>query len=425
MASSQKSRVKDGLVQNPARVSNGLANILSIEGGREQVLGQAWLAAPGRLITCGHVVERYVNAANLLIVRFPASGNKYQISRIRLHPSYVRQPDQLVKFDVAVLEVNLQAPESAAEPLPFSYEQPFSTNQTLWAIRYPAHLGHLSAAPQPLTQDGRYLGPLRIHDTFHLLHDLPLSPGDSGAPISDGNLIVAVHCGDTATIPGLNLATTSIRLALWVDALRELGIQETASLQVSGKPASLLPALLAFFISALILGLGLYSYYAQEGKAHWSFKNPDSMPVVVSFNEAVDSYQLHQDVVISITPYANYRVFLLDISAENKAAVLFPQFGLESLIHTGEQRIVNQLGSHKMTANPDRDKCCLLAIRADAPESSDLAKEIIKASDWPSGAKEGEALLTSGSELLDRFKAIKEAHPDDVILANFDAPRSK
>jgi len=37
---------------------------------------QAWLAAPGRLITCGHVVERFVSTPALLSVRFPASGKK-------------------------------------------------------------------------------------------------------------------------------------------------------------------------------------------------------------------------------------------------------------------------------------------------------------------------------------------------------------
>ncbi len=425
MATIQKSRLKDGLVQNPAQVSNALANILSIEGGREQVLGQAWLAAPGRLITCGHVVERYVNAVNLLIVRFPASGNKYQINRIKLHPSYVRQPDQLVKFDVALLELNLQAPESSAEALPFSYEQPFSTNQTLWAIRYPAHLGQLSAAPQPLTQDGRYLGPLRIHDTFHLLHDLPLSPGDSGAPISDGNVIVAVHCGDTATIPGLNLPTTSIRLALWVDALRELGIQETASSQGAGQQGSLLPALLAFLLSALLVGFGLYSYYGQEGSKHWVFSNPEAMPIEISFNKAYDEYDLGEDIHISITPHANYHVFLLNVSQADKAAVLYPQYGLKSLTSRGEPLIIHHLGTQKLAANPDKDTCWLLAIRANAPQASEISQQVISESDWPSGAKEGVPLTTRASELIKRFKSIKEAHPDDVILSSFDAPRSK
>lgn len=425
MATSQRSRLKDGLVQNTAQVANALANVVSIEGGRELVLGQAWLAAPGRLITCGHVVERYVNAANLLIVRFPASGNKYQINRIRLHPSYVRQPDQLVKFDVALLEVSLQAPEANSDPLPFSYEQPFTTNQTLWAIRYPAHLGQLSAAPQPLTQDGRYLGPLRIHDTFHLLHDLPLSPGDSGAPISDGNVIVAVHCGDTATIPGLNLPTTSIRLALWVDALRELGIQETASSQGAGQRSPLISACLAFLLSALLIGFGLSYFYAEEARKNWSFKNPDSLPIEVSFNEPFDSYELGKDVIITITPHTSYHVFLLQVNQSDQAAVICPQYGVGTLLLAGQQRIINQLGTHKMTANPDKDVCWLLAIRSQAPGAEELSKEIIKETDWPPGTKEGQALLTSAKDLIERFKKIKEEHAEDVILASFDAPRSK
>ncbi|MBX9685177.1 MAG: trypsin-like peptidase domain-containing protein [Candidatus Obscuribacterales bacterium] len=426
MPTSQKSRSKDGLVRNPGQLSNALANVISQETGREVVLGQAWLAAPDRLITCGHVVERYVNAPSLLFVRFPASGNKYPLSRIRLHPSFVRQPDQLVKFDVALLEVNLQQPEASASPLPFSYEQELSTNQTLWAIRYPAHLGQLSAAPQPLTQEGRFLGPLRIHDTFHLLHDLPLSPGDSGAPITDGENIIAIHCGDTATLPGLNLPTTSIRLALWIDALRELGISETTHASADSRKLPLLPAFITFILAAALSALASFSYLSEQAKKTWVFSNPELMPLKVSFNEAVDAYKADEDVVITITPGSKCFVFLFQINSADDVAVLYPQFGQDGeMLQKGEPRLINKFGSTKLTANASQDRFYLVAVRGDTPKGEELSREILKKEDRATNAPEGSPLLTRGKNLLERIKQIKDSAGNDVLFVNFIGPHSK
>jgi hypothetical protein len=423
-----QSRSKAGLIQNPARVGHALANVLSLEGGREVVLGQAWIAAPGRLITCGHVVERFINAPGLLYVRFPASGNKYQVARVSLHPSFVRQPDQLVKFDVALLEANLQPPESDAMPLPFSYEQDITTNQTLWAIRYPAHLGQLSAAPQPLTQDGRYLGQLRIHDKFHLLHDLPLAPGDSGAPISDGANIVALHCGDTATLPGLNLPTTSIRLALWVDALRELGISETATSSAHSKH-SMVPALVAFVLSVVVAGLSAYFYLAGEARKGWAFHNPKLMPVQVSFNKGVDDYKEGDAISITITPAADYYVHLFAVEdardAKDSVFLLYPQYLQQSTVHKGEQRVVNTLGKTYLTATSSESTCYLVAVRCESKTGEELDKKVLQAGDIGHDPKEGDPLLIKGKTLAERLRTLQAQNPDDLLLATFPGVHSK
>ena len=426
MPTGQKSRSKDSLVQNPGQVGNSLANVISLEGGREVVLGQAWLAAPGRLITCGHVVERYANAPSLLYCRFPASGNKYQVARVRLHPSFVRQPDQLVKFDVALLEVILQSPESLARPLPFSYEQTFTTNQTLWAIRYPAHLGQLSAAPQPLTQDGRFLGPLRIHDQFHLLHDLPLSPGDSGAPISDGKLIVGLHCGDTATLPGLNLPTTSIRLALWVDALRELGISETVHTVPESARPSILPAFLTFVLTAVIAGFAAWTFFSEEAKKAWAFDNPALMPVKLAYNKPVDAYETNEDVVITITPSSSCYVFAFGIDAQDNVAVLYPQAGQDAeMLHKGEPRIINKFGSTKLVATPTKDMLYVVAVKGDTPKGEELSKQIFTPKDWPPKAEEGKPLLIKGADLLKRINELQNAeNGEDILMIKTIGPHS-
>ena len=217
------------ILENPEIFAGSLAHILHKENGKMTVVGQAWLAGPNKLVTCGHVVEPFLSDSSRLAVTFPASGAQYSIDSIRLHPNFNREADQLVKFDAAVLSIRLRNQELLATPLPLRYEQGLKNQDTLWTFRYPAHLGALSSAPDPLKQSGQYLGRLRKQDYFHLLHDLPLSPGDSGAALFSSEGVVGIHCGDTASLPGLNLPTTSIRLALWVDALKDLGIERVVT----------------------------------------------------------------------------------------------------------------------------------------------------------------------------------------------------
>ena len=234
--------------------SGSLGHVLKTENGKTAVIGQAWMAQPGTLVTCGHVVEPFLKQASMLIVKFPASGNEYKIDSIKIHPSFVRQQDELINFDAAVLSLRLKEPELSAPPLPIKFDVSLRNQQTLLAVRYPAHLGSLSSSSDALSQTGHFLGHLRKHDNFHLLHDLALAPGDSGAPILNEGGVVAIHCGDTASLPGLNLPTTSIRLALWIDALRELGLSETAPV-VTAQERRLSPlecgyiVLIAFLIS--------------------------------------------------------------------------------------------------------------------------------------------------------------------------------
>ena len=222
-------------VHDPAQSAEvfaaALANVTALDNEKETVLGQAWLAGNNELITCGHVIGGHLDQLQNLVIKFPASGNRYSVEAIRLHPSFVRQSDQLVKFDAALLKIELRPPELGTPPLSLSFGTPLQAGQEVFAVRYPAHLERISAAPSPLLQKGQILGELRKHDNFHLLHDLALAQGDSGSPILIGNAVVAMHCGDTASLPGLNLPTTSIRLALWVDALRELNITGSVEAQ--------------------------------------------------------------------------------------------------------------------------------------------------------------------------------------------------
>jgi hypothetical protein len=109
----QATRSGPNLVDKPERVGPALAQVIRTDDtGREEVLGQAWLAAPNRLVTCGHVIEPFMRVPQSLSILFPATGKRYGISEMRLHPSFVRQPDGLVKFDVALLTVLLAPTDS-------------------------------------------------------------------------------------------------------------------------------------------------------------------------------------------------------------------------------------------------------------------------------------------------------------------------
>jgi hypothetical protein len=423
----QAVRSTPNLVDKPERIGPALAQVVrQDDSGRDAIVGQAWLAAPNRLVTCGHVIEPYLQNLGGTFVYFPATGRRYPVLQARLHPSFVRQPDGLVKFDVAVLTVQLAAPDSQAQPLPFSYETSLRTNQPLWTIRFPAHLGHLSAAVQPLSQDGRFLGLLRKHDSFHLLHDVQLSPGDSGAPLTDGRNVVAIHCGDTATLPGLNLPTTSIRLALWVDALRELDLAETRKSYIS-RTSRLVSAAIAFFVMAAIgFGAGTALLSKPQSKPT-PLKQPAMMPLLIKFNKAFNHYSVKEAIELTLDPTSPIYPFVFVVSEEGFVAQIYPPIGVLEKIDTSvtidQAKQVGTARPMQLEASASPMKLYVLSVKADGGDGTDFAKGLIKAGEFhPSNTG---VLMIKDDALLARIKEFEKAHPDLVALTKFDMPAAK
>jgi hypothetical protein len=362
-ATTQKSR---GLPDKPEEFGSALAHVISRDGNKEVVLGQAWIVGAGKLATCGHVVESYVQNPSDLLVFFPSSGHNYQVRGIKMHPSFVRQPDNLVKYDAALLYVDLGFPERQAAPLPLQFEKTLSPQQPLSAVRFPAHLGQISGSPNALAQLGTFLGPLRKHDNFHLLHDLALSPGDSGAPIFDGKTVVALHCGDTATLPGLNLPTTSIRMALWIDALREMGVTETYFPTRKTRLAPIVWAavcafILAFASTAFVL--------VAPSLRQWQIQQPRLLPVDISFNKPLNGYTSQDDVAITISPRSDCFIHLFYIDNNDNVLMLYPPYGdqTRAQVNAGESRVVDRLGSSSLKASPEKGKLRLVALNSADP----------------------------------------------------------
>jgi hypothetical protein len=303
------------LAQNPEAVAGALANVTALEGEKETILGQAWLAGKNELVTCGHVAEAHIKRPQNLVVKFPSSGNRYPVSSIRLHPSFVRQSDQLVKFDAAVLKLELHSPERETAPLSLSFGEPLHVGQEVYAIRYPVHLDRISAAPSPLSQRGQILGNLRQHDNFHLLHDLALAQGDSGSPIFSGSAVVAMHCGDTASLPGLNLPTTSIRLALWLDALRELSISGAIQAGTHKRPTKSwrehIPVIAAFVLSTVVTVIVLSSamILSDANQPQWNIGAPQIAPVKLKL-EKVKNADKSEALRLNLLAASDCRVYL-------------------------------------------------------------------------------------------------------------------
>ncbi len=394
-----------------------LAHVVKVEGGRESLLGQAWIAGTNQLVTCGHVVEQFVRSPSTVIVKFPASGNRYAVQAIKLHPSFVRQPDQLVKYDVAVLSVALSHPETQARPLPFSFEHHLRTNQPIATVRYPVHLGHLSSAPEPLSQEGRYLGLLRKHDNFHLLHDLALSPGDSGAPLFDGMNVIAIHCGDTATLPGLNLPTTSIRLALWVDALRELGVSENAGLVSRNMIRPLMSAALVFVVLLVLTVAAACFLLMPQTQARWGINQPVMQPLDISFNRPLKGYKLGDDVQIVLSPRSDCWLYLFDVDEQGHALKLYPPHGFPAFVKAGQSRTIDRFGSKFLKVNYEKDKLHVVALNSDYP--------LVTNSDIDPVDPAGQPLKLSGNELVERIRDFKKADANNVLHLVMDAPSAQ
>ncbi len=423
----QAMRSAQNFVDKPEKIGPALAQVVHTDDyGQEVILGQAWLAASNRLVTCGHVVEQFAHNTHGLFVFFPATGNRYSVLQVKLHPSFVRQPDGLVKFDVALLNVQLAVPDSQALPLPFAYENSLQTNQTLWTIRYPVHLGQLSAAVQPLSQDGRFLGLLRKHDSFHLLHDVPLAPGDSGAPICDGQSVVAVHCGDTATLPGLNLATTSIRLALWVDALRELNLTETRKTTIN--PASrLIWAVLSFIVmlgGAYGVGTVLFSKPQIKPAA---LEQPTMLPLTIKFNKPPDKYTKGEAIEITLSPQTPSYPFLFLTSQSGLVAEVFPESGkIQKLTHSTTIDQGSEAGTNRpeqLLASAIPVKLYVINVKADDADSTNWATGLIKPGE--TDPKNKMRVTITERELLSRIATFEKDHPELITVTKIDMPAAK
>lgn len=405
---------------DPESLSLSLAHIVVKREGEDVILGQAWLAAKDTLVTCGHVVEEFKRNPAEVTVKFPLSGNRYVVREIKLHPTYGKKgAEQLIRFDVAKLTVDLRSQDAEAPVLPITYDKyvQIPNQQSLSAIRYPSHLGQLTTSQFPLAQVGRYLGLLKKADRFHLLHDLALAPGDSGSPIFDGDSVIALHCGDTATLPGLNLPTTSIRLALSIDALRALDIAETKPQNESSVVFALGPGLLAFLVTTLISFLAVTVLTIGPMLSQWSLSKDNIGSIQVRFNKADNAYKVGDFVSIAIKPENNcfLRVFYTE---EDQALILFPPpgTGLSPEVKASHLNVVDGYGSYKLrVADRAGGNLHMFVLKKDEP--------LVTKKEYEKIDPDKCVLPFSAGELSKRMNQIQKEQKESIHEV-FDAPQA-
>jgi len=403
-----------GVPENPDVFSAALANVIRLDGDKETIIGQAWKAAPNLLVTCGHVVEPFVSSSKSLQIKFPSSGNRYAVREVRLHPSFARQADQLVTFDAAILLVDLSGPEREANALPITYSKELRNFQPLSAVRYPVHLGQYSSAPAPLAQLGRMLGELRRSDSYHILHDLALAPGDSGSPIFDDTSVVAMHCGDTASLPGLNLPTTSIRLALWIDAMKELGVEENLK---QARPKSAIVSaspLLAFFLAAIVVFLISGGLLAKPLVDSWTITQPPIKPISIGFNKARTDYYEGEPLIINFQTTSDCFVHLFEIDG-NKVTLLYPEAGKQMINKPQYPVYVKTIGDRPIGVGKDPSKFLWVVLL----NSKD---RLLEDRDRKAGDDNMGLLNISTDELMDRIDRIAKEDPQGILHVAMDGP---
>ena len=417
---SQPTRSSHNLADKPERIGPALAQLVHVNADQDMILGQAWLAAPHQLMTCGHVVEQFAQDPTGLFVYFPSSGKRYPVKQVRLHPSFVRQPDGMVKFDAAVVTVQLTPPDSLALPLPFTWEQELNVNERLWTIRYPAHLSQYSSALQPLPQDGRFLGYLRKHDNFHLLHDVALAPGDSGAPLTDGRVVVAMHCGDTASLPGLNLPTTSIRLGLWIDAIKDLGLQQTRQSYIS-RQGGWLPVWLAFILS-IGVGFGIVTAVKPTPSPQEpvvQFAQPALSPVKIWFNKPPDAFKKGESIEMTIDANSDCYPFVFMTDGKAVIVKMLPT-ERAALLKKGDSLTLDgfqpDTGNRQTIAATDNPiQFWTVVAAANDPASKQWALEFMNPTVNPSTVH----ILLKPSELEARINKFQTENPGAVAFHKF------
>lgn len=403
-----------GVPENPDVFSAALANVIRLDADKETIIGQAWKAAPNLLVTCGHVVEPFLNSTKSVQVKFPSSGNRYAVREIRLHPSFARQADQLVTFDAAILLVDLSGTERETRALPITFAKELKNFQPLTAVRYPVHLGQYSSTPSPLAQLGRMLGELRRNDNFHILHDLALAAGDSGSPIFDDTSVVAMHCGDTASLPGLNLPTTSIRLALWVDALKDLGVEENLKfVKPKSAKAAISPAL-SFCLSAMIVFLLSSGLLAKPLIDSWTIHQPQLMPVSITFNKPRSDYYYGEPLIIQFRAHSNCFVHLFQLEG-SKVTLLWPLAGAEPMATPDKPNTIDSIGSHKLGVGNEPAKFLWVVLL-------NPKDRLLEDSDRKPNQENLGLLNISTDELMDRIDRISKEDPQKLFRVSMDGP---
>src|SRR5262249_43196139 len=228
---------------------------------------------------------------------------------------------------------------------------------------------------------------------------------------------VAMHCVDTATLPWLNLPTTSIRLALWVDALRELGVSETAGLVSRRMLRPIISAAVVFIVSLMLTSAVACFLLMPTTQARWAVNQPAMLPLDISFNRPLNGYKFGDDVQIVLVPRSDCWLYVFDVDAPGHVLELYPPHGFTAFVKAGQSRTIDRFGSKLLKVNYEKDKLHVVALNSDSP--------LVTRSDIDPVDPAGQHLKLNGTELAERIADFKQADAKNVLHLVMDAPTAK
>jgi len=282
--------------------ASSVADLVVVEKDHERVIGQAWIAGAGLLVTCGHIVEEQATKLGTLIAKFPATNQRYSVLNIRMHPQYHKEAP-MFGCDMAVLTVELGYPERELAPLPVRYQKKPAAREQVYSLRFNVIDGRKQRS-EAVAVTGQFSSGASKENSGQIIHNLPLSAENIGCPIFDEDCVVAIHCGNLALKPGQTTAEPA-KVALAISALRELNLTHYREELTQTKLFNGIQLGAGFIISVVVIGILLWVTKTAPQPRNNDDNASAVTPILVTFNKPVETYRPNDELTIKLQPHSD------------------------------------------------------------------------------------------------------------------------
>jgi hypothetical protein len=149
-------------------------------------------------------------------------------------------------------------------------------------------------------------------------------------------------------------------------------------------------------------------------------------PLEASWNKSPDQYEYGDRFTITLKAKKKCFAYLFYITDQDESLALFPARNQSSnVIGTESPLPIENVDSNMMQVDHTPGRLVLLSI-AEGKEGQQIRKQVLQHTDWQSDRKPMDHWLTlSGTQLMKKLEALKNAHPNVVHYTIEDAPRAK
>jgi hypothetical protein len=222
------------------------------------------------------------------------------------------------------------------------------------------------------------------------------------------------------------LPTTSIRLALWIDALKELGIEPNAIVEEptnTPSPAPLIVAFIAMFVLSLA---GVGWFFASKDIDSHKVEKAQVEPINLQFNRPRNGYKYGEEAKILLTSRSSCNVYIfgevptdqLKKPDDIRIYRIYPpeDFKEQSLLTLGQIRTIDSVGPYPILVSERPDKLHIFALNLSVPKL-ELAGAYEINRDDPKKSK-----MLDDSATLKEAQALEEKYPEGVMHVVMDGP---